>query len=60
VEGDRGEGKSHSKRGSLYPEKKTRRNMRVWFDFEGIQIMSDVGVIFVPEVMISNKLLSAV
>jgi len=42
-------------------KKKTRRNMRVWFDFQGIQIMSDdVGVIFVPEVMISNKLVSAV
>jgi hypothetical protein len=49
-------GESQSKPGSFYPEKKTTlKSMRVWFDFQGIQIMSDdVIVIFVPKLMISN------
>jgi hypothetical protein len=35
--------------------------MRVCFDFQGIQIMSDDdGVIFVPKVMIFDKRVSAV
>jgi hypothetical protein len=57
-----GEAKVIQNREVYILKKKTKRkNMLVWFDFQGIQIIpDDVGISFVPEVMISNKQVAAV